>query len=80
MAQAREQAQRALALVGSGPADSTLASQVQQLQSELDEEEKDRTLVAALDAARLAQAELSDHRLKFAGERAIPRFGEAFRS
>jgi hypothetical protein len=45
----------------------------------LDEEEKDRTLVAALDEARLAQAEtLSENR--FAPERAAPKFREAFRA
>ena len=41
-AQAREQTQRALALVESGPADPALTAQVSQLQTELDEEEKDR--------------------------------------
>ncbi|HTU90936.1 MAG TPA: tetratricopeptide repeat protein, partial [Gemmataceae bacterium] len=78
-AQAREQAQRALALVETGPADDTLKTQVRQLQNELDEEEKDRKLVAALDEARLAQAEtLSESR--FASERAVPKFREAFRA
>ena len=41
-AQAREQAQRALALVDSGPADDTLGPQVRQLIAGLDSEEKDR--------------------------------------
>jgi serine/threonine-protein kinase len=78
-AQAREQATRAQALVESGPADDTLKSQVRQLQAELDEEEKDRQLVAALDEARLAQVEtLSENR--FALERALPLFREAFRA
>jgi serine/threonine-protein kinase len=77
-AQAREQAQRALALVESGPAEAALADQVRQLQAELDEEEKDRKLLTALDEARLAQAEtLSENR--FAEERAVPKFREAFR-
>src|SRR5262249_36735322 len=72
-AQAREHVQRALALVRSGPADPALKAQVARLQAELDGEEKDRQLVAALDAARLAQAEtLSENR--FAMERAIPLF------
>jgi serine/threonine-protein kinase len=66
-AQAREQAQRALALVESGPADETLKKRVTELQAELDEEEKDRTLVAALDEARLAQADNA------AGEGGSPR-------
>jgi serine/threonine-protein kinase len=78
-AQAREQAHRALALVQTGPADETLKHQVRQLQTALDEEEKDRKLLAALEEARLAQAEtLSESR--FAMERAVPKFREAFRA
>jgi serine/threonine-protein kinase len=78
-AQAREQVQRALALVESGPADDTLKTQVTRLQTELDEEDKDRKLIAALDEARLAQAEtLSENR--FAQERAVPKYREAFRA
>ncbi len=76
--QAREQAQRALALVENGPADQTLVDQVKQLQAELDEEEKDRHLIAALEAARLAQAETVVGESRFARERAIPLFREAF--
>ena len=77
-AQAREQAQRALALVDSGPANAALKAQVTQLQTELDELEKDRKLIAALDEARLAQAEtLADLNL-FAKERAVPLFRKAF--
>jgi serine/threonine-protein kinase len=79
-AQAREQAQRALALVESGPADDTLKNLVRQLQAELDEEEKDRTLLSALDEARLAQAETVAGENRFADERAVPRFREAFRA
>ncbi len=79
-AQAREQAQRAVALVESGPADATLKELVLQLQAGLDEEEKDRTLVAALDEARLAQAESADDNNGFAKERAVPKFREAFRA
>jgi serine/threonine-protein kinase len=76
-AQAREQAQRALALVENGPVDVALVDQVTRLQAELHEEEKDRRLVAALDEAALAQSEtLSDNR--FATERAVPRFRAAF--
>jgi tetratricopeptide (TPR) repeat protein len=78
-AQAREQGQRALALVESGPAEPALRGRVEDLQAELDEEEKDRQLIAALEAARLAQAEtLSENR--FANERAVPLFREAFRA
>ena len=79
-AQAREQAQRALALVENGPADDRLKTQVRQLQTELDEDEKDRKLIAALDQARLAQAETSDDKSRFARERAVPKFQEAFRA
>jgi tetratricopeptide (TPR) repeat protein len=79
-AQAREQAQRALALVENGPADETLVAEVKQLQAELNEEEKDRTLVSALDEARLAQAETADDKPRFAPERAVPRFRQAFRA
>jgi serine/threonine-protein kinase len=78
-AQAREHAQRALALIENGPANVALKDQVQHLKAELDEEEKDRMLITALDEARLAQAEtLSENR--FADERAIPKFREAFRA
>src|SRR5205823_3963158 len=77
-AQAREQAQGALALVENGPADETLKAQVRRLQTELDEEEKDRKLVAALDEARLTQAEFDARRNCFAEERAVPKFREAF--
>jgi serine/threonine-protein kinase len=79
-AQAREQAQRALALVESGPADDMLKTQVKQLQAELDEEEKDRRLIAALDEARLAQAETVAGENRFATERAVPKYREAFRA
>jgi serine/threonine-protein kinase len=79
LAQAREQAQRARALLEGGPADAALAARVRRLQTDLDEEEKDRKLVAALDEARLKQAEtLSENR--YAVERAVPLFREAFRA
>ncbi len=75
--QAREQAQRALAFADTGPVDAVLLTQVRQLQTELEEEERDRQFVAAIDAARLAQAEtLSENR--FAMERAVPLFRNAF--
>jgi serine/threonine-protein kinase len=79
-AQAREQAQRALALVKSGPIDPALKAQVERLQQDLDEAETDRTLLAALDAAGLAQAETVAEENRFAGERAVPRFREAFQA
>jgi serine/threonine-protein kinase len=78
-AQAREHAQRALALVENGPADAALTDQVQQLKAELDEEEKDRVLLSALDEARLKQAETLSHNM-FASERAVPLFREALRA
>jgi serine/threonine-protein kinase len=77
-AQAREQVARARALVDNGPADLALMAQVRELQDDLDEEEKDRKLVAALDAARLAQAETVADVSRFAEERAVPKFREAF--
>ncbi len=73
-AQAREHLQRALALVENGPADAALAAQVRQLQMDLDDEEKDRQLVAALEKATLAQAE------HFFQQRAVPVFRETFRA
>jgi serine/threonine-protein kinase len=79
-AQAREQVARARALVDNGPADPALVAQVRRLQDDLDEEERDRKLVAALDAARLAQAETVTSKSRFADERAVPKFREAFRS
>jgi serine/threonine-protein kinase len=80
LAQAREQAQRAQALVASGPADAVLVDRVAQLQAELDEEEKDRQLVAALNRARLAQAATVVSENRFAHERAVPVYREAFRA
>jgi serine/threonine-protein kinase len=77
LARAREQAQRAQALVENGPADAALKAQVALLQAELDQEEKDRQLIAALDEARLAQAEAKPGQYRFASERAVPRFQKA---
>ena len=79
--QAREQAQRALALVENGPADAALRQQVTQVQADLDQEEKDRQLLIALDEARLAQVEMTaDKNYRFGFERAMPLFREAFRA
>jgi serine/threonine protein kinase/Tfp pilus assembly protein PilF len=78
-AQAREQAQRALALVENGQADRALVSLVTRLQAELDDEEKDRQLVTDLEEARLAQADTVTGDSRFALERAMPLFREAFR-
>src|SRR5262249_59872022 len=71
-AQAREQAQRALALVESGPADEALQAQVRHVKGELDEEEKDRAFIAALEAAHLAQAETVAGQNRFAERRTGP--------
>jgi serine/threonine-protein kinase len=79
-AQAREQAQRALALVENGQADDTLKAQVRRLQAELDKEDKDRVFVDALDEAQLAQAENAPGQNRFASERAVPKFRDAFRA
>lgn len=79
-AQAREQAQRALALVENSPADAALTIVVQQLQAGLDEDEKDRKFLAALEAARLAQTEIGIEGYQFALERAVPLFRRAFQA
>jgi serine/threonine protein kinase/Flp pilus assembly protein TadD len=79
-ARVREQAQRAQALVESGPADESLVAQVRQMQEELEEEEKDRRLVADLEAARLVAAETVAREGRFAPERAIPQYREALRA
>jgi serine/threonine-protein kinase len=79
-AQAREQAQRALALVENGLADAPLAAVVRSMQSDLDQEEKDRTLIAALDEARFKQAESIAGENRFAEERAVPLFRAALRA
>jgi serine/threonine-protein kinase len=79
-AQARERAQRALALIENGPTDALLAARVRRMLSDLDQEEKDRTLVAALLEARLKQAENNAEENRFAWERAVSQFREALRA
>jgi serine/threonine-protein kinase len=76
-ARAREQIQRARALLDNGPADPALAAKVQRLQVELEEEEKERQLLAALDEAWLAQTEATGGRVGFAFERAVPKIRAA---
>ena len=78
--QAREQTQRALALVQSGPAEMALVQQVASLQTELDEEQNDRQLIAAIDEARLAQAEIATDGNRLAEEKAVPLFRDAFQA
>jgi serine/threonine-protein kinase len=78
-AQAREQVQRALALVENGPAADDLRAQVHKLGRELDEEEQDRRFLAALDAAELERAKMVLDENRFADELLLPRFRAAFR-
>jgi tetratricopeptide (TPR) repeat protein len=79
-ARAREQVERALTLVESGPVEEALAAQVRQEHDELNEEERDHRLVGDLEAASLVQSEIFAGENRFAPERAIPQFREAFRS
>jgi serine/threonine protein kinase/tetratricopeptide (TPR) repeat protein len=79
-ARAREQAQRALALVESGPVEEALLAQVRQVQEELEEEERDHRLVADLETADLAQSETVAAENRFANEQALPLYMNAFRA
>jgi serine/threonine-protein kinase len=79
-AQAREQAQRALALVENGLADPALAAQVKRMQADLDQEQKDRTLMAALEEARLRQSETIAGENRLAVERGVPLIRESLRA
>jgi tetratricopeptide (TPR) repeat protein len=67
-----------LALVANGPALAMLAVQVREAKPDLKEAEKDRLLLAALQEARLAQAETTQNR--FAMERAVPLLRKAFQA
>jgi serine/threonine-protein kinase len=85
LAQAREQAQRARTLAEGGPADEALNERVQALQTEvralqteLDEQEADRTLLAALDEAWLAQTQGRAGGFSYARDQAVPHFRKAF--
>ncbi|MFN0020548.1 MAG: tetratricopeptide repeat protein [Pirellulaceae bacterium] len=79
-AQAREQAQRALTLVGNVPVDAALRDRVTSLGVELDEEEKDHKLIATLEDIRLKQTEIHSLKSQYASERAVPLFREAFQA
>ncbi len=70
LARAREQIQRAQALAETGEADSQLVAQVRQLASELDLEQRDGQLLAALNAAWLAEPNLDWDR-RFASEKSV---------
>ncbi len=63
--------QRAMALADAGPADAQLVAQVRQLASELDQEQRDRQLLAALDAAWLAEPSLTSNR-RYANANSLP--------
>lgn len=67
---AREQILRAQALVESGSVEPRLVAQVWQLADALDEETRDQQLLAALDAAWLAEPTLSWDR-RFASEQSV---------
>lgn len=69
-ARGREEVRRAEALIEREPADPALTTQVRQLLTELDADEKDRQLLAALDAARLAQTVTSAKKNRFPTMRA----------
>jgi serine/threonine-protein kinase len=79
-AEARAQVQQAQALAASEDCDPGLAQQVRQLAATLEEEDRDRQLLAALDGAGLAQAEVDVGRSIFRSERAVPLFREALRA
>ena len=62
---ARDHVQRAVALAESGPADPQLVAQVRQLADELDQEQRDRELLASLDKAWLAQLDTDVRQNRF---------------
>jgi serine/threonine protein kinase/tetratricopeptide (TPR) repeat protein len=79
-AQALAMARRAEALAERGPVDPGQAEQVRTLLHELGEEEKDQRLLAALDAARLAQTATDVANNRFTFERALPLYREGLRA
>ncbi len=68
---AREQILRAEALADTGDAEADVISQVQQLATELELEQRDSQLLAALDAAWLAEPNLTWDR-RFANDESLP--------
>ena len=76
LARAREQIQRAQALAETGEVDSQLVSQVRQLASELDLEQRDGQLMEALNAAWLAGPSVDRDR-RFANEKSVPLLRDA---
>jgi serine/threonine protein kinase/Flp pilus assembly protein TadD len=75
---AQAAAQRAAALLRGGAAEPELAGQVRALLRELAEEEADRRLVTRVEEIRLLQAEVDVKENRFALERAIPAYRQAF--
>ncbi len=73
---AREQIQRAQALVDTGDADATVIAQVRQLASDLDLEQRDSQLLAALDAAWLTEPNLDWDR-RFANKKSVQHLRDA---
>ena len=69
---AREHLQRAVALAETDPADPELVVRVRQLSDELDDQQRDRELLAALDAAWLTQANVDVSRSVFAKGDSLP--------
>jgi serine/threonine-protein kinase len=81
LGKARAQAQRAWTLIEHAPVEDALTARVRQLLADLDEEEKDRRLLSALDAAALAQdGRASDEGRPFGLDHAVPLFRHAFRA
>ncbi len=77
-AEAQAMAQRAEALVESGPVEPKLAVRVNLLRRELDREKRDREMLAILDDIRLRQAAVKGER--FDTRNADNRYTEAFRT
>jgi serine/threonine-protein kinase len=76
--QAREQVQRALALLEVDNADPLLLAEAKDLQKLLDAEDKNQQLLARLENARLVAAELDPLTGLFAEDRILPRYRAAF--
>jgi hypothetical protein len=78
-AKAREQAQRALALIESSPASAALVARVQGLLAELDADTRTLRLVEKLEAVSLSRAEEEAWEGQVAPARVVPMIREAFR-
>jgi tetratricopeptide (TPR) repeat protein/predicted Ser/Thr protein kinase len=80
-AEAREAARGAEALANGGPVESGLAERVAVLRRELNEEEKDRRMVARLEEVRLREAEVQQEQVasRAAGRHRETRYADAFR-